>query len=227
MNVVLGSMFRDATGYLSTYFEQVEGLRTLLEDRGDRLRVVAVENDSRDDTHEVIDRWLFGHFADGVLIRAHDDCPYHPSVDIPERWRHHAWVANHVLEDLTDEDDVIVYVESDLIWDPVEMLALIDHTKDNKAWTASVFHRQRGARWYDSWGTTLDGEPFHGMGPYHAAWGPETIRVDTCASVLACPVGLAQVTRFQPEDAFKGWCRDLYAHGTQVWLDTRLAVIHP
>lgn len=225
--VALGSMFRDSTSYLPRYFEQVEALRTMLEDRGDRLRVIAIENDSADETWEMIDRWLFGHFADGVLVKVHDDCPYFPSVDRPERWRHHAWVQNHVLEELDDTDDVLVYVESDLVWTPDDLCALVDKAKDNQAWTAAVFYREYGGHWYDSWGTSVDGANFFGSYPYHPKYTGEPMQIDTCASVLACPAKLARETRFSPVDAFKGWARDIYAHGGEVWLDPSVAVLHP
>lgn len=227
MNVVIGSMFRDSAKYLDGYVLQIKALRALLEDRGDTLRWVAVENDSVDDTAKMLDDRTH-EFVDAVQVTVHDDCPYFPSVDAPERWRHHAWVQNHVLTEIDDHDDVVLYAESDLVWMAEDLITLLDQVEPNRAMTAGVYHGQQYARWYDSWGATKDGINFSGYEPYHPVWQRDLpIRLDTCASVLACPARLAAKTRFQPEDAFKGWCRDIYAHGGEVWLDPRLAVIHP
>src|SRR5689334_12755871 len=118
-------MFRDSESYLDRYFDQVVGLRRLLEKRGDKLRVVAVENDSTDETWGRLDQWGFAKFCDLTLLKVHDDCPYYPSVDNPLRWRHHAWVANHVLAEVDDHDHIAVYVESDLEWQPEHLFQLI------------------------------------------------------------------------------------------------------
>lgn len=229
MNVVVGSMFRDSVNDLPAYFTLVEFLRKMLQERGDALRVVAVENDSTDETWDVLDHWLFGTFADGVLIKASDGCPYYPSTDHQPRWQHIAWVCNQILDEMTPDDDVLAYIESDLVWDPAEILSLIDRAYGTTtAWTGAIYHEECGTRWYDTWGTTLDGEPFRGAAPpYHSKWTGEPMRVDTCASVLVCPVALARETRFSPIDAFRGWTREINERGGEVWLDPKVGVVHP
>ena len=227
MNVVVGSMFRDSTGYLETYIAQIHGLRDLLEARGDKLRVVAVENDSQDDTHLRLDDWGGNVFCDLTLIKVHDDCPYYRSIDDPKRWRHLAWVANHVLEDVDDRDDVLLYVESDLGWEPAEMLQLIDHTRLLPAVSCPNYAFEKGGRYYDIWGSRKDGRRFSPHRPYHPDWSEELMTMDSVASVLAVRADIARKTRFGDTNCFIGWCEDIRSQGHTIWYDPSLCVIHP
>lgn len=227
MNVVLGSMFRDAASYLSRYIAQTESLRALLESRGDTLRVVAVENDSTDGTFLMLDNWGANHFADVTLLHVHDDCPYYDSVDYQPRWQHHAWVANHVLAEVDDRDDILAYVESDLLWTSDALLHLIDSAAGLGAVSCPVWYRTPGERYYDTWGSRKDGEKFRPWEPYHVGWTGGVIEMDSVASVLAVKADIARKTRYQPEDSFVGWCRDIRGQGHQIWLDPSVWVVHP
>lgn len=227
MNVALGSCFRNSVGYLDTYIGQVNRLRKLLEERGDTLRVIAIENDSTDNTFLQLDDWGANIFVDLTLIGAHDDCPYFPSVDLPQRWTHMAWLQNLVLEELDDRDDVFVYVESDLRWLPTEMVRLIDHLQSLDAVSCPNWATQRETRYYDTWGSRKDGLRFEPYEPYHPAWDGELMRMDSVASVLALRADIARKTRAKPNTGFVGWCHDITSQGYEIWLDPKLAVIHP
>lgn len=227
MNVVVASMFRDSQEYLWDYIGQIEGLRDLLEARGDRLRVVAIENDSTDETWANLDLWGHGAFCDLTLTKASDGCPYYPSLDLPDRWRHIAWVCNHALEHVDDRDDVLLYRESDLTATPETMLRLIDRLAEVDAISCPNL---QGDRYYDTWGSRKDGVKFQREAPYHPAlaeWAGGLIEMDSVASILAVKADIARKTRFQPEDGFVGWCRDIKAQGHKIWLDPSISVIHP
>lgn len=225
MNVAVVSMFRDATAYLDRYFAQVIALRVLLEAQGDRLRVVAVENNSTDDTWDRLS--AFTHNELGTLVEAHDDCPYWPSVDVPDRWRHLAWVQNHTLTELDDGDDIYVYVESDLTWDPTELLALIGRYDETEAWSVPIYSKVRGGRYYDSWGSRMNGTSLAGRAPYHPDWKPEPMVMDSVAAIIVCSAQVARQCRFSPEDGVLGFCRDLKSLGVTIMLDPALAAVHP
>lgn len=222
MNIVAASMFRDSTGYIGRYASQIQDLNMALRAHGDTLRVIAVENDSTDDTWARLNHpTVYGTH----LVRVHDDCPYWPSVDDPARWRHIAWVCNHVLERVDDRDDVLVYVESDLIWDSPTILRLIDHLKTVDAVSCP---NMRGDVYYDTWGSRKDGARFTSHTPHHPALvGGELVEMDSVASILAVHADIARKTRFQPKDGFVGWCRDIRSQGFKIWLDPTLKVEHP
>lgn len=228
MNVVVASMFRDSGAYLDRYWTQLNRLAHALFTRGDRLRWVAIENDSTDETPFMLDE-MTHNFVDAVMVRVHDDCPYWPSLDIQQRWQHIAWVCNHALDEVTDGDDALLYVESDLAWGVESMLTLLDDLATYDAVTAPNFHAERGGRYYDVWGSRgLDGTRFSGQAPYHPSLeGGGIVELSSCASVLAVRADIARKTRFAPEDAFVGWCRDIRAQGWRIWMDLDAWVLHP
>lgn len=229
MRVLVGSMFRDAESYIGRYRQQVDGLAKLLWDRGDDIRLVLVENDSIDNTpHEIHETAACGHI-NACHITVHDDCPYYPSVNHPHRWRHLAWVANHVLDEVSETDDRVLYVESDLAWDPHDMLRLIDRVDDQRpAWVAPNWHQTIGGNWYDSWGTRgLDGRRWSMHPPHHSDWQPdEPFRVESMCGAIALSGDVARSVRFQPQDCFVGLCRDVRQRGHQVWCDPTCPVVH-
>jgi hypothetical protein len=227
VNVAICSMFRDSCDYLSRYIRQVQALRERLEHRGDTLRVVAVENDSADDTFLRLDDWGANVYADLTLVGVSDDCPYYPSVDDPVRWRHHAWVANHALAEIDERDDVVLYVESDLKWEADHLLKLIDEVGTLDAVSCPNWAHEPHTRYYDIWGSRRNGVAFTPYPPYHADFDTDLLEMDSVASVLAVKADIARKTRFQPEDAFVGWCRDIREQGHTVWLDPSVWVVHP
>jgi hypothetical protein len=230
MNVAVLSMFRDSADYLPKYLHQVNTLSELLHAKGDRLRVVAIENDSQDDTYRRLDRNL-QHWPGSRLLKAHDDCPYYPSEDIPERWRHIAWVCNQLLDAVTENDDVVLYVESDLTWQPADMLELARLANLTGAVTAPSYFRVKGGRYYDTWGSRKNGIRFSPRFPYTDAWpqgDPKLMKVDSCASVLAVRADIARETRFTVDDGFVGWSRSVAKRAIGgLQMHTGLAVIHP
>lgn len=223
-------MFRDSTGYFDRYRRQVDAFSHLMEERGDHVRVVAIENDSTDDTWEAINLWGHASFTYLTLVKAHDDCPYWPSVDHRGRWRHIAWVCNQVLDEVDDRDDVLLYVESDLVWEPATMVTLVDHLANVDAVSCPNFADGPGGRYYDIWGSRRGGQRFAPWPPYHedlVGWDGGLMEMDSVASVLAIRADIARKTRFQPEDAFVGWCRDICTQGGRIWMDMTVHVVHP
>lgn len=226
MRVAIGSMFRDSGAYVQrTLFEQMHGLGDLLRQRGDEVVFVFVENDSTDDTFYWLNEFGGCGHDRAVLVQRHDDCPYFPSVDRVERWRHLAWVANATLEELDGLDaDRFLYVESDLQWDPHDLLRLIDQA-DGKAMTAQ--NVMAGGQHFDTWGTRCNGVRFAPSHPYHPAYTGAMMQVESSCGATALPAEIARECRFQPEDCYVGLNRQIREKGLELWLDPSIKVIHP
>lgn len=224
MNVTIGSMFRDSSAYIQrTLFQQMHGLGDLLRARGDHATFVLIENDSQDDTYYWLNEFGGCGHDPTVLIKRHDDCPYFPSVDRPERWRHLAWVGNATLEELDNHDaDRFLYVESDLIWKPEDLLRLIDQAEDQ---AVCAINLQPSGAVYDTWGHRAEGVRFQASHPYHHAYTGQLMRVESACGATALPAEVAAKTRFQPEDCYVGWLRQVGEH-IPVWLDPTVEVIH-
>ena len=220
MKVAVGSMFRDSSRYLDRALAQYEKLQALVEERGDECRFVFVENDSTDDTYERLSA-----FAD--VARVSDGCPYYESVDRKDRWRHLAWVANHTIEQLTDEDDVFLYVESDLAWDAHDLLRLVDHL--SLVDVVSALNVRRDGSYYDIWGSRgADGRRFTAQPPYHLdlVEPPGLVEVQSMAGCTAMVADVARLCRFSPDDCYVGFNRAMRLAGFKVWCDPTVRVTH-
>jgi hypothetical protein len=92
---------------------------------------IAVEGDSRDSTRADLSQAL--QVLPGMLVTRNHGGPVFGSTEEPARFRALQGVGNGILESVPDDVDVLVYVESDLIWAPTTILALIDrvgHTEE-------------------------------------------------------------------------------------------------
>lgn len=220
MTVTVGAMWRDSTRYMERSLGQYEEVADLLAARGDRASFVFVENDSTDDTYAELVKW-----GRAQVHQASDNCPYYPSVDRPERWRHLAWVANTVLDNIPDESDVFVWLESDLVYNPADVVRLIDATEE---WpVAAAMNLCPDGRYYDIFGTRCDGRRFVASPPYHPQFDGWPMVVESAGGCVAMRAAIARNTRNQPEDGYVGWMRDVRRLGFPVVLDPSIQVFHP
>lgn len=221
MIVAVGSMWRDSAGYIDRSLKQFEGLARLF----DQVYFGFAENASTDFTDDRLHAWAESVWPAARIRHVRDDCPYYPSVDIPDRWRHLAWVSNQTIELIPAEADIFLYVESDLTWDPQDLARLVQMAADDGAAHAAC-NVADGGRWYDTWGSRLNGERFQAGSPHHSQWSDSSFLVDSTCGALALPADVARATRFQPEDCYVGWCRDIWANHCPIWLEPDIKVIH-
>jgi hypothetical protein len=234
VNVLLGSMFRNSESYLPHYIAQVEALGALLRRDGHTLRVVAVEGDSTDGTAGALYQWAIEGPVSITYINRSDGCRHWPSVNHPDRWRHLAWCANGVLEEVDPNvDDVVIYVEADLIWHPTLPLKLMKMLERPgvDCVTPMLFHVS--GFYYDTWGSRLGGACFRAGPPYHSVFlqpsldEVDLIPVDSACGMTVMDAGVAYKARFQPEDCYVGLARNIREQGHTYWLAFRERVEHP
>ncbi len=242
MKVVLASIFRDSCPYLERYFAQVRALRdALLPDK--EFRAIWCEGDSMDATYDTLKGWA-DHYVPFIdLFQYHHGGPKYPSEDIEDRWRRIALVDNAVMERLPKDTDALIYVESDLIWQPQTMVDLVTLLKKAEAVAPMCFHGDTKA-FYDTWGYRgRNGVQFTRHPPYHDMLddpdgmggypGIGIIPEDNLYPLLSagsCVVmrgEVARVARFGELDCIVGLGRSIREHGYGLWLAPDLAVIHP
>lgn len=232
MRVVMASIFRNSTGYLGRYFEQVGALAAALAENGHELVLRLAEGDSTDETPSAL-----GHegVKSGVpfdVIHVNHGGAAFGSVDHPTRWRNISQVCNTLLERIAqDEFDALIYVESDLIWAPETMLALLERVAGREPEGVDVAcpmcFLQGGEQFYDIWGFRKDGVKFTPRAPYHAELDGLT-EIDSAGSCLVMTAAVACLTRFlPPEEGIVGWGSDMRRHGFRLWCDPALMVYHP
>ncbi len=232
MKVVLASIFRDSCPYLPRYFTQVRALRdALLPDK--EFRCIWCEGDSTDATYETLKGWA-DHYAPYIdLFQYHHGGPKYPSEDIEDRWRRIALVDNAVMERLPDDTDALIYVESDLIWQPQTMIDLLKCLVEVPAVAPLSLHGDTVA-FYDTWGYrgTDDGR-FLREPPYHQSLavtqplGGDLYPINSAGSCVVMRGEVARVARFGELDCIVGLGRSIREHGYGLWLAPDLAVIHP
>jgi hypothetical protein len=219
--IVLASIFRDSTSYLDRYFAQVEALREHLD-----VRLALCEGDSLDDTYRQLKRQASKD--DLVMWRDHGG-PKFGSVDHVQRWAQIAWVCNELLRAIRHSFPglPLVYVESDLIWEPETPLTLLADLEHVPAVAPMSMHQ---GRFYDLWGHRgLDGVRFRPHPPYHddLAHAEGLVEISSAGSCVVMRPEVAAVAEFGDNDCIVGLGRSIRHNGGGLYLDPRVAVHHP
>lgn len=226
MSVTICSIFRDSSDYIHRYFTQIAEL----EQHIGPVRLVLGEGDSTDSTRSLISINLHehSHAEDELVDVSHGGAKY-GSVDHPVRWAQISYCCNKVLDALGRCHHPVIWIESDLIWDPKTMVRLL---ADLDRYPAVAPMSMYQGRFYDIWGHRgEDGKTFTMHEPYHhsleATQGP-MVRIGSAGSCIAMVPEVAAKARFGAQDAIVGFCRSIKhdAHAS-LWLDRRVAVEHP
>jgi hypothetical protein len=234
LRIVLASMFRDSVHYFDDYFVRCMMLKEALRLCGHSLRYIWVEGDSTDHTWERLHEVVYGKGLDTTIIKVEHGKTWTRaySPDISVRWEALSFVCNAALDKLKPEDDVLIWVESDLLWNPSVMLMLLEHLKTVPAVAPMIF-AQNGV-FYDVHGFRKDARRFDVVAPYHPALAPgglgngQLVRIDCAGSCLIMRGEVARAIRFGDGDVHTvGLGLSIYSHGYSLWLDPRLHITHP
>jgi len=198
---------------------------------GHLIHAQATEGDSRDDTpHRIIKMSReFGTLT--RLVTANTGKPQLGSVEHPIRLAVMSEVLDTAFRAIADgpEYDVIVHVESDLIWDPMTIGALVDIAAERRHGidiiAPMIF---AGANFYDVWAFRYKGGRFGPFPPFcHAINGLPYLELDSVGSCLAMRWEVIQRVRGCRDEALVGWCRHARMVGFNIAVATQLAVRHP
>lgn len=225
MNIVIGSAFRQSTGYLRRYLNQVASLRAHA-GVDHYVRLIAVEGDSTDGTRDALESQAaeFGLPLDTIIYN--HGLPWFGSTEDALRLRTLSHIGSLALAAVTDLDDVFVWVESDLIWDAHTIGSLIDmavrRDDDFDIFSPMVF---AGAHFYDIWGFRKDGERFGPFAPF-ARLNDGLTEIDSAGS---CLVMRAEVVRRIPmkENGWVGWSEEARHAGYRLAVHRQLRIDHP
>lgn len=225
MNVIICSAFRNLSAYIDRYFEQVNTLDRLITLRGDCLSLVLGYGDSTDDT----DSLLFEHTSGGIgarLIDCTHNGPFYGSIIHPGRFKQLAYVANKILANVPNDADVVIWAEADLEWSSETIIALIDRLADVPCVAPMIMERSTSG-FYDTFAYRKDNLNFQKYPPYHPSVNGGLVQMDSIGSCFAMNAALAKHVNIPEQDVVIGMCRQVYALGASVWLDSSLTVQHP
>ena len=225
MQIAIGSIFRNAAGHVQRYADQIAALRRAAPDNV--IRPVLVEGDSGDNTWERLNE-LFP----GCVERRNHGGPSYGSVDSVQRYKQFSFCYEGVLERLTPEDDVFVYVEGDLIFDPLTIYGLIEHLqKPGVDMVAPFISFQK--RHYDTWAFRgMDGKNLGLFPPYHVELLEDSpTGLYELSSAGSCIVMKGEVARrahlVPAELCVVGLCWSARKLGYRLWFEPKLKVYHP
>lgn len=229
MNVTILSCFRQAVHYLERYFEQMDDLQRLLNARGDHLHLLLGYGDSRDGTGAALwDECV--HRFDAHLLDVSHGGPEFGSIEHPQRFKQLASIGNKLLDNVPPDADVVAIIESDLIWDAMALLQLIDALPVLPHPAAVAPMIMDGERsFYDVFAFRRGGVRFTKQPPYHAdlRGDSDLLELESAGSVLVMDAALARKARLSDEEAIVGFCAGIRKHGGSIWLDTTVPVAHP
>jgi len=228
MNVTLISCFRNSKRYLSRYIQYVTEFNNLIYENH-TLTMIWGEGDSTDDTRDWLEKWA--QRFDGAKVV---DCTHGGQVDYQgvineQRFKELGYVGRCMWAHIPQDADAVVYVESDLIWQPETILKLIDRLQDYPAIAPMVYLRRQGwakDAFYDTWAARINGKHFEHYPPYCEGFDADKpFQVDSMGSCMAIRGELARKLVWD-EQVFVGICRQLKEQGYGVWIDPTVAVYH-
>lgn len=224
MNVTMCSSFRNAENYLDRYFEQVNQLDLLLCERGDSSHLVLGEGDSTDNTSHRLQR--LSYWFNPTLINVSHGGPDYGHIVDAGRFKQLAGVWNRIWSQIPADADVVIMVESDLIWSADTIIALIDDL-EHVPCVAPFVAELSTQGFYDCWGFRKNGKHFNKHEPYFDGWPTtELVPVDSAGSCLVMKAALARHLTWPEEDVIVGICNQIYRYGGSVHLDPACTVTH-
>lgn len=234
MRVVLGSAHRNNRHRHGVYFDQIDSLRHALSLRSDRkwsLRVIAVEGDSTDGTRDSLRRYATARKLKFDLRTCNHGGPVYGSTESPNRLAALSRVGNCILDGVNDTDDMMIYVESDLLWDAPTMveLMIVASSFPNMIVAPFIF---AGEHFYDTFlfrGT--DGKRFAPFPPYHSSLSDGYNLLSLVNSAGSCLVMPAHIPRNRAcrmvDNALLDFCANARANGYRIAVSRAHRVEHP
>lgn len=247
MNIVLGSAFRNSSNaHITRWADQCHALESYLysipgrgilgltQDDPLRFRVIAVEGDSINDTQAQLHRECKRRGLELDLRTCNHGGRVFGSTEDEDRLKALSLVGNAILGGVRLIDDVMVYVESDLVWSADTITRLITRVLEGYDVIAPLIFA--GEHFYDVFvyrGT--DGNRFSPFYPYHHSLSvneeksilPLPVEVSSVGSCLVMKADVARTCRIRNGNALLGFCEDVRSKRYKVWVDKTERIEHP
>lgn len=226
------------TGRIDRYFDQVEALyrHGLQSDPTFTIRVVAVEGDSFDRTYKDLlwKKLLIASRIQLDIISHHHGRRVFTSTEDEDRLTALTQVMKTGMAAVDPHtDDVVLYIESDLLWDPHQVGSIIDmayrreHGFDIIA--PLVF---AGDNFYDVYAFRKNGQRFAPFYPYHSELSHENgtiTEVDSVGSCLSFRSELAANVQLETDqrEGLVSWCDAARRKGYRIGVAPMFRINHP
>ena len=149
------------------------------------------------------------------------------STEESERLETMSRVGNTIFDAVRESDDVLVYVESDLLWDAHTIGSLIDmavrRDGDFDVFAPMVM---AGEHFYDIWAFRKGGERFGPFKPF-AVLNDGLTEIDSAGSCLVMRASIARECRIENGNCLVGWCDGVRARGLKIAVHSGMRIDHP
>lgn len=234
MNLAICSAFRNSAANLQLFrfLSQVVALRGHL-GPSVHVQVLAGEGDSVDGTAQMLVQEAQQRGVHLTVVDTTHGGRRYGSVEDPQRMKQLSGVCNKMLDAVSEDIDVVFYVESDLIWDPYtvgQLLELVRNSPFSVVAPLTMAGKDRDQRgiFYDVWAFRKDGERFGPFYPYHPTLVEgEIVPVDSVGSCFVMTGEVARTARIRNNNALVGFCEDVRAKGHHIGVRCDLKVAHP
>lgn len=240
MNIAIVSAFRNSSSRLLRYFLQVQSLldHAKRSDPNAKIRVIAVEGDSTDRTrHELRNaKKVFNvPFKVDLVVHDHGKREFSSTEDV-DRLEALTGVMKAGMSAVDFRDDVVLYVESDLIWHPHQVGSLIDMALRQDygfdifapmIWSGKDHLGQR--IFYDIWGFRKNGARFSPFYPYSSEYlnNLHLSEIDSAGSCLAFRSEIAEKVVVSGSNGLVSWCESARKQGYRIAVAPQFYVEHP
>jgi hypothetical protein len=232
LNIVIVSAFRDSSNrYIRRYLDQVENLiaHVLYASSNDRVRISAIEGDSKDNTHDRLLSLATARGLDLSITTHNHGKRKFGSTEEPERL---AALTGVMLAGMSSidpsRDDVVLYVESDILWEPHVVKSLLDlayRRQDGFDVIAPMIWA--GDHFYDVFLYRKNGSRFAPFPPYHSDLTPGLCEVDSAGSCLCFRSELVRDVKVSGKMGLLSWCESAREQRYRIAVDTYSSVRHP
>lgn len=202
------------------------------------VRAIAAVGDCRPGDHTVdyiTDHAMVQRGLRVDIVTCNHGGPIFGSVEDPKRMECLSHVGDAWLNAVRPADDVVVYVESDLIWDVITMNQLIKYADSYEQTGFDIVAPFvfAGPHFYDVWGFRRGGARFAPFHPYHhdlANFKGTIIDVDSVGSCLAMRGSVAMnpaLRMLVKKNALVGYCETARELGYSIGAAPGLRIEHP
>ena len=225
MQIAAGSIFQNSESYIDRYARQISELRAAAPEH--TFRLILAEGDGDDHSFEIL-KALY----DGSVQKKVHGGPLFTSVEDDVRFRQVSWVWESILGRVTPQDDVFIWIESDLVWEPKTILRLLQRLEEPGVDAVSPMCFYHGFH-YDTWAFRgLDGVRFGNYPPYHTCMlenSPNGLYpISGFGSCIVMKAEIARTCHLDPPELVSiSLCRQAMEKGYRAWIDPSLKVVHP
>ncbi len=229
MKITLCSIFRNSEKNLPRYLKQIDKLASKI--WPNTLQCLWGEGDSKDNTKQILESVETNDNYRFELIDVSHGGKEFDSVVDPIRFLQCAYAGNIVWSRIPNTSQVVIWVDSDIIWDANVLNKLISQVENSTNVLCPLVILDRMNWDYNSFYNVFDfrinGEHFTHKQPYHQSLlTSDFVKIDSGGSCMVMRGHVARQVHFTAKEVIVGMCKQINELGYSIYLDTRLKVYH-